>query len=511
MAPGPGGVLADDSGLLKLTSRKRVQDPAGTGEYVVREYPASLESKQTAIVICDMWNEHWCKGATRRVAEMAPRMHQVVAAARKKGVLIVHAPSGCMEPYKDTPQRTLAQAAPPAKALPKDIAGWCGKLPGEPALPIDDSDGGCDDEPTCPQGSPWKRQIDAIEIAPGDAVTDSGPEFWNLLSQRGVKNVIVMGVHTNMCVSGRPFALRQMAKNGKNVFLARDLTDSMYNSRRSPFVHHRRGTELVIEHIEKHICPTILAADIAGDPPQPHAVFMIGEDEYDTKRTLPAFARSELEPRGVRCTFIHSSEKDPNDFAGLEALRDADLLFLSVRRRTPAREQLAMIREHIEGGKPVVGIRTASHSFDKEPPEGHEAWHHLDTEVLGGHYLGHYGTKPPEGGPSLVKVFSAAAKHSITAGFPQGEVRFASHLYQNRELAKTTAVLLEGRVEGREEREPVAWTNVYKGGRVFYTSLGGPSDFDAPAFRRLIVNAVFWAMERQAREPAAAGGATEAR
>jgi hypothetical protein len=71
-----------------------------------------------------------------------------------------------------------------------------------------------------------------------------------------------MGVHTNMCVVGRPFGLRQMARNGKNVVLARDLTDSMYDPRTRPFVSHARGTELVIEHIETMWCPSILGEDL---------------------------------------------------------------------------------------------------------------------------------------------------------------------------------------------------------------------------------------------------------
>ena len=69
-------------------------------------------------------------------------------------------------------------------------------------------------------------------------------------------NVILMGVHVNMCASGRPFGLRQLARNGKHVVLMRDLTDSMYNPARWPFVSQVRGTELFVQHVEKRICPT---------------------------------------------------------------------------------------------------------------------------------------------------------------------------------------------------------------------------------------------------------------
>ena len=213
---------------LLLHARSRVADAAGS--YTVQEKELKWEPKKTAIIICDMWNEHWCRGATRRVGELAPVMNRTIAAARAKGVLIIHAPSSCMDTYKGYPGRAIAKNAPKAANLPKDIAGWCTKIPSEEkgTYPIDQSDGGCDDGPTCPSGSPWKFQVAAIEIKDQDAISDSGVEIWNLLESRGITNVMLMGVHTNMCVLGRPFGLRQMAQHGKNVVLVRDHTDTMY-------------------------------------------------------------------------------------------------------------------------------------------------------------------------------------------------------------------------------------------------------------------------------------------
>ena len=187
-----------------------------------------------------------------------------------------------MEPYKDHPGRKRAQAAPPAKNLPKDIGQWCYKIPAEEKgkYPIDQSDGGCDcdakqqdqhDEYLKKLGrnhkAPWKSQTDLLTIADKDAISDSGVEIWNLLTQRGIKNVLLVGVHTNMCVLGRPFGLRQMAKNGKNVALVRDLTDTMYNPARWPNVSHFQGTDLIVEHIEKFVCPTITSDQIGGGTP----------------------------------------------------------------------------------------------------------------------------------------------------------------------------------------------------------------------------------------------------
>ena len=87
-------------------------------------------------------------------------------------------------------------------------------------------------------------------------------EIFNFCEAEGIKNIVIMGVHTNMCVLGRPFGIRAMVGLGHNVVLARDLTDAMYDPRQPPYVSHARGVELVIEHIEKYWCPSILAEDL---------------------------------------------------------------------------------------------------------------------------------------------------------------------------------------------------------------------------------------------------------
>ena len=141
---------------------------------------------------------------------------------------------------------------------------------------------------------------------------------------------------------------------------------------------------------------------------------MIGEDEYQTEKTLPAFANSELEPLGVRCTFVIADAKTPHDFKGIETLHDADLMVLSVRRRAPAAEQMNIIGKYLESGKPVVGIRTACHALDArgKAPEGHAEWRTFDPDVLGGRYTGHHANelKPK------VTTAKGAESHPIMAG-----------------------------------------------------------------------------------------------
>jgi hypothetical protein len=119
----------------------------------------------------------------------------------------------------------------------------------------------------CTVREAWTRQHPGIEILPGDALTDDGQEAWNLLQSRGIEHVVLCGVHLNMCVLGRPFAIRQMVRLGKDVALARDLTDTMYNPERPPGVDHFTGTDLVVGHVERYWCPSFDSSDWVGGRP----------------------------------------------------------------------------------------------------------------------------------------------------------------------------------------------------------------------------------------------------
>jgi alpha-L-fucosidase len=219
---------------------------------------------ETAIIVCDMWDRHWCDSATARVAEMAPVMNEVLTTARRKGITIVHAPSDCMAFYKDYPQRKTA-----AKYKNKEIAviAQGDKLPAEAGAtwPVDQSGGGCDGGGTV-NDRVWTKQIDALTIAAHDLISDSGEEIGAYFKQKGIKNVILMGVHTNMCIVSRTFGLRAMTRMGMRTVLMRDMTDLMYNPRLYPYVNHFAGLDLMINYIEKYICPTIVSTDLIGRP-----------------------------------------------------------------------------------------------------------------------------------------------------------------------------------------------------------------------------------------------------
>lgn len=271
---------ADDFSLqLRSIPADPFSKTPGTREVRNETWPTS----KTAVIVCDVWDLHHCRNAVRRLEEFGPRLNEVLIEARKRGATIIHAPSDCMPAYVDHPARLRAIAAPTAKDLPQDIAAWCSRIPAEEQAhyPIDQSDGGEDDGPAehaewaahlkslgRNPGMPWQRQSDMITIDPErDFLSDKGDEVWNILQSRGIDHVILTGVHTNMCVLGRPFGLRQMARNGKHVVLMRDMTDCMYNPQRWPYVDHFTGCDLVIAHVERFVCPTITSDQIVGGQP----------------------------------------------------------------------------------------------------------------------------------------------------------------------------------------------------------------------------------------------------
>ncbi len=234
------------------------------------------------------------------------------------------------------------------------------------------------------------------------------------------------------------------------------------------------------------------AVAVADDLAKPHIVMLIAEREYNTEQTLPKFARQHLQH--YRTTFVFADPDDGNRMVGIEAIDTADLLLVSVRRRTLPEQQLGKVRDYVLAGKPVIGIRTASHAFclrNGQPPEGRAQWQSWDRDVFGGNYTNHYGNKltttyrvSKEAAAALTK--SLDTKTSFIAG---------GSLYKVSPLADGAGVVLTGAAEGNPP-EPMAWTFVRAdGGKSFYTSLGHVDDFSGQVLPGLLVNAVSWALE----------------
>ncbi|XZE53110.1 ThuA domain-containing protein [Planctomycetaceae bacterium SH139] len=503
---------------LKLRLRYQTETEPGSRRYHRLERAEGWRPQQTAVIVCDMWDSHHCFRAVQRVNELAPRMNELLHKARAAGATIIHAPSECMEAYADHPARSRALQVPAAASYPDNIGDWCYSIDAEDPekYPIDQSDGGEDDTPSeharweaelrkqgrNPQ-APWQRQIAALEIDEQlDFITDRGHEVWNILQARGIENVVLVGVHTNMCVLGRPFGLRRLSQAGKHVVLCRDLTDTMYNPAAWPYVSHFSGTDLIIDHIERYVCPTISSDQLLGGKPfrfsadqRPRVMVISSEVEYETERTLPLFVREHLRA-DHQVSMVFGDATKPDSLPGIELLAEADIALLSIRRRTPPPEQLQVVRDFIAAGKPVVGIRTANHAFSlrgKPAPAGAADWPEFDAQVFGGSYTNHYGNQLA----TTVHPVEAKLNSPLLRDISPQPFLAGGSLYIVSPLAADCQVLMLGRVAGQQP-EPVAWTfQRPAGGASFYTSLGAPADFDHPVFVQLLRNAIRWAAEQR--------------
>ena len=498
---------SNDSGHpIKVSLQKRIPSELDEGAFIMVNEIQEWKSSETAIIICDMWDKHWCTGATRRVTEMAPLMNHVISIAREKGVLIVHAPSDCMEYYENHPARKLGKKYQ-FKSVKNKLGEGTLECEAGADWPFEISGGGCDDKPQCEIGKDWTKQIETLEILEGDAITDSGAEAGSLFKKRGIKNVIIVGVHTNMCVIGRSFGLRNMARLGMNVVLMRDMTDTMYDGASWPHVSHFTGNSLMHEYIEKYVCPTMVSSDFTGQKQfrfendvRPVIAFLAAEGEYGSNQRLPEFAHDLLLTRNVNCEFALGKPvtkgEGRHNMENLQILNDADLAIFFVRRRALEPEKLAMIKHYVSSGKPVIGIRTASHAFAlrEDVPGSLSVWPEFDEKILGGNYQDHYG-QLAEG--CAVSIVPGMEQHPLLKGVdPEGFTSLSS-LYKNRPLrSDNTQVLLLGTIPGQAP-EPVYWMNKNKYGNSIYNSLGHVEDWENENFLNIMMNSVDYFLDAE--------------
>jgi hypothetical protein len=253
---------------VRLRTQRLIENASGYRMWQVEEERRTLDATRTALVLRDVWDAHTCRGAEERLAILVTRMRQIVPAMRERGALIVQAPSDTRDfqaLYGATPARRRVFDCPPA-------APPANREVDDPPLPFDQTDPVCD---TCPDERhpyPWPtewrrppatRQHPAIEIDHGrDVISYQGKELWPYYRHRGIEQVLIMGVHTGFCILNRTFAIKQMVRWGMPIALLRDVTDTLYNPARPPYVSHEEGTRLVVGYIEKFWCPTLTSDDL---------------------------------------------------------------------------------------------------------------------------------------------------------------------------------------------------------------------------------------------------------
>ena len=210
-----------------------------------------------------------------------------------------------------------------------------------------------------------------------------------------------------------------------------------------------------------------------GDAKKPIKVCLVsGSLEYDSDTSLGLLQDFLEKNYPVRCA--RAFLKTDTDLPGLENLDTCDVAVFFTRRLKISGEQLERVKKYCASGKPIAAIRTASHGFQN--------WLEMDKEVLGGNYGNHFGP-----GTTKVTPVAGAKDDPILRGV--GPFETTGSLYRNTGLASDVHILLNGAIP--DHVEPVAWTRVHNGGRVFYTSIGQQADFKNPQYLRLLVNAAF--------------------
>ncbi len=215
-----------------------------------------------AVLIIDMWDQHWCESATSRVAELAPRINDFITEARNRGALIIHAPSDCMGNYNDNAAHQRAQQLGSTGASP-----FVGR--DYPPVPLIMNNGGCPETKVPPDTIVWKRENKGINIIDepqdrarngvrGDLVSEQIDQMYPAFQKRGCDSIILLGVHLNRCILWtRPFSLyywvglKNQGYLTGDVLFVRDLTDTMYKEDDPPYINHFAATDLVVRYIEE--------------------------------------------------------------------------------------------------------------------------------------------------------------------------------------------------------------------------------------------------------------------
>lgn len=211
-----------------------------------------IDPRKTGIVVVDPWNFHWCKTATMRVDALIPRINRSLEACRELGMTVMLCPSDVVDNYVGWPQREIVLAM---EQRPEPLLH-----PVECPAPPDGGGCACGHD-RCVTNYGWDGMHPALKIGPDDLIPDTLQEVWTICQDRQLTHLIYVGVHTQVCLLGKPMGLRNLKSAGMQCILARDLTDA------HPGYEPERGftpdghTAEVVAHFERYLAPTIMMSD----------------------------------------------------------------------------------------------------------------------------------------------------------------------------------------------------------------------------------------------------------
>jgi type 1 glutamine amidotransferase len=267
------------------------------------------------------------------------------------------------------------------------------------------------------------------------------------------------------------------------------------------------------------------ASTAASQPPR--IVLVSGDEEYRSEESLPQLARILTVRHGFECRVLYSIDPATGDInpdlrtniPGLEALDHADLMLLLIRFRDLPDSQMKHIVDYVESGRPIIGLRTATHAFDlkSSPTYARYSWNSktwdggFGRQVLGETWINHHGHHGQQSTRGI--LLKSAAAHPILRGVRDGDIWGPSDVYEVRlPLPGDSAALVLGQVvdgmhpgdppapgKQNDPMLPVAWVKTYQGARVFTTTMGASQDLLSEGVRRMLVNACYWALGLQDR------------
>lgn len=261
-----------------------------------------------------------------------------------------------------------------------------------------------------------------------------------------------------------------------------------------------------------------------GSGADKHIVLVSGDEEYRSEEALPQLAKILSQHHGFKCTVLFAIDaetgvinpEESSNIPGIESLDSADLLIIATRFRALPDDQMKHVVDYVEAGKPVIGLRTATHAFnfgkDSKSSYKHYGWNYkgddfnqgFGRQVLGETWISHHGKHKSESTRGIIEDPS----HPIATGIEDGDIWCPSDVYGVRlPLPGDSHPIVLGQIlsgmtpedaavedKRNDPMMPIAWTRTFKGGRIFTTTMGAATDIENEPLRRLIVNATLWCL-----------------
>lgn len=253
-----------------------------------------------------------------------------------------------------------------------------------------------------------------------------------------------------------------------------------------------------------------------GDDGAKHVVLIAGDEEYRTEESMPMLGKILSQRHGFKCTVVFSLGPDGADYIdannqqglrGLEALDTADLMIIGTRFRQPDEAGALHITKYLNAGKPVIGIRTATHAFRGKGQFGGISFDQFGLKVLGEQWVSHHGGHKSQGARGVIEAVNA--DHVILNGVK--DVFAPSDVYGVIHLTDKDTILMRGAVteslhpdskpiagQKNDPMQPLVWIHSYTTpdgnghGQSVCTTAGASVDFVSEDLRRLIVNAALY-------------------